>query len=62
LATHSIDKSIAVHSLAAFQLRKNKIAFRVNPNPRHFFPQAKSDYELAQMVEERFDYFPIYEL
>src|SRR5712692_296665 len=62
LATHSIDKSVTVHTLAALQLRKNKIPFRVNPNLRDLFPQAESDSELAQMVEERFYDFAIYEL
>ncbi len=37
LATYSIDKSVTVDPLAALQLRKNKISFRVNPNLRHFF-------------------------
>src|SRR5882724_8687961 len=62
LAADSINKSVALYSLAAFQLSKNTIASGVDPNPRHLFREPKCDTLLPQVVRQRFDDLPIHEI
>src|SRR5258707_14111853 len=62
LAADSINKSVALYSLAAFQLSKNTTASGVDPNLRHPFRETKCDTLLAQVVRQRFDDLPIDEI
>src|SRR5712672_233642 len=62
LAADSINKSVALYSLAALQLRKNTTASGVDPNLRHLFRETKCETVLAQVVRQRFDDLPIHEV
>ena len=43
LAADSINKGVALYSLAALQFSKNSTASGVDPNLRHFFRETKCD-------------------
>src|SRR5260370_4080150 len=62
LAANSINKSVALYSLAALQLSKNTTSSGVDPNLRHLFRKPKCDTLLAQVVRQRFDDLPIHEI
>src|SRR5438445_9843042 len=62
LAANSINKSVALYSLAALQLSKNSTARGVDPNLRHLFREPKCDTLLPQVVRQRFDDLPIHEI
>src|SRR6266851_2180822 len=62
LAANSINKSVALYSLAALQLSKNTTASRVDPNLRHLFRETKCDTLPTQVVRQRFDDLPIHEI
>src|ERR1700720_3408094 len=62
LAADSINKSVALYSLAALQLSKNTTASGVDPNLRNLFRETKCDTLLAQVVRQRFDDLPIHEI
>src|SRR5260370_1377693 len=62
LAANSINKSVALYSLAALQLSKNSTASGVDPNLRHLFRETKCDTLLTQVVRQRFDDLPIHEI
>src|SRR6202140_5068583 len=62
LAADSINKRVALHSLAALQCSKNTTASGVDPNLRHLFRKTKCDTLLAQVVRKRFDDLPIDEI
>jgi hypothetical protein len=48
--------------LSALQLGKHTIAQRIDSDVRDLFSQPKRDTELAQVVGQRFDDLPIYEV
>src|SRR4029077_861825 len=56
LSADCINERIAKYLLAAFQFRENIIVGGINPNSRHFFPKAKRDTQLAQVVGQGFEY------
>src|ERR1700733_5454441 len=62
LPADSINKSVALYSLAALQLRENTTASGLDPNLRYFLCETKRGALLAQMVRERFDDLPIHEI
>src|ERR1700681_1223125 len=62
LAADSVNKSVALYSLAALQLSKNTTSSGVDPNLRHLFRETKCDTLLAQVVRQRFDDLPIDEI
>src|SRR5229473_5760395 len=62
LAADSINKGVALYSLAALQLSKNSTASGVDPNLRHLFREPKCDTLLPQVVRQRFDDLPIDEI
>jgi hypothetical protein len=62
LAADSINKGVAMYSLAALQLSKNTTSSGVDPNPRNLFREPKCDTLLAQVVRQRFDDLPIHEI
>src|SRR6266446_8585566 len=62
LAADSVNKSVALYSLAALQLGKDTTVSGFDPNLRHLFRETKCDTLLTQVVRQRFDDLPIHEI
>ena len=59
LATNGVDETVSKNFFAAFQFREDAIPLFVNADARDFFTKPENRAQLAQMVHERIDDFPV---